>query len=54
MCENLFLSVGGRIHFFGQVPAPPAPSLDIGESLIAYGQMNIVCSYDVCNEYDAR
>ena len=29
MCENLFLSVGGRVHFFGQVPAPLAPSLDI-------------------------
>ena len=47
MCENLFLSFGGRAHFFGQVPAPPAPSLDIGLSLTAQVCLTVVCSYCV-------
>ena len=38
MCENLFLSVGGRVIFFGQVPAPLAPPVDIGAEKYANDQ----------------
>ena len=48
MCENLFLSVGGRVHFFGQVPAPP---VDIGVSLTAYVCLTVVFSDQVFVEH---
>ena len=48
MCENLFLSVGGRVHFFGQAPAPPGALSGYWCVIdIEYGESIAVCSYDV-------